>query len=118
VAHVIVHTPSEQVGVAFVPPHTAPHAPQWLRLVCVFVSHPLAALPSQFAHPALHTGVHTPATHEVVPCAFVHALPQAPQSVAVVSRFVPHPLFRLPSQSPQPAVHTGAQTPATQEVVP
>src|SRR3954468_6213030 len=42
-------------------PHEFPHAPQLLTLFCVFVSHPVAAWPSQFANPALQaTMTHWP----------------------------------------------------------
>lgn len=87
------------------------------RLVCTLVSHPFEALPSQFAHPVLHTGLHTPAAQEVVPCALVHVTSHPPQS-SIVVRLVPHPLFGLPSQSPHPMLQVGVQAPATHAVVP
>jgi hypothetical protein len=46
------------------------------------------------------------------------SLPHEPQLLLSVSRLAPQPLLGLPSQSPQGEVHTGVQTPLTQEVVP
>jgi hypothetical protein len=48
------------------------------------VSHPFLGLPSQLAHPAAHEGVHPPAVHVVVPCAFVHVMLQPPQWLVLV----------------------------------
>ena len=94
------HVPAAHVGVPPVHVQPCPHVPQWLVFVCVFVSHPLIGLPSQSAIPELHTGVHTPATHVVVPLGFVHSVPHAPQWLTVLDRSVSHPLLRLVSQLP------------------
>jgi hypothetical protein len=45
-------------------------------------------------------------------------LPQLPQLFASVKRFFSHPFAAFASQLPYPAVHTMAQTPATQDGVP
>ena len=82
------------------------------------VSHPLDALPSQLSKPVAHTGVQVPATHEVVPCRFAHATPHAPQLPVLVCVPVSHPLAGSASQSPEPALHEGVQTPETQAVLP
>jgi hypothetical protein len=96
----------------------SPHPPQLVRLFAVSVSQPLLLLPSQSAKLPLHTGVHEPATHDVVPCALVHEFPQAPQAVMLVETFVSHPFVALPSQSPKPAKHVGEHTPPAHEAVP
>jgi hypothetical protein len=46
--HVIEQAPRAQTGVPLTPLHTVPQTPQLLTLVCVFVSHPLVMLLSQF----------------------------------------------------------------------
>jgi hypothetical protein len=51
--HVIEHVPPAHAGVPFAVEHGAPHAPQLVALVCVFVSQPFAAFPSQLPKPAL-----------------------------------------------------------------
>jgi hypothetical protein len=50
----------------------ARQAPQLPVLVWMFVSQPLFGFPSQSAKPAAQVGLHAPATHDVVPFAFVH----------------------------------------------
>lgn len=104
-----LHETSWQVPVAhdtlaFAAEHPTPHPPQSVA-VRRFVSHPLFALPSQFAKPAAHVGTQTPAVHAVPPLAFVHATPHAPQLVTLVPRFASQPLAMLPSQLPNPALH-------------
>jgi hypothetical protein len=111
------HVPDVQVGVPLGQLQTVVHTPQWSTLEAVLVSQPLPGLPSQFPHPAEHVGVQTPDTQEVEPLALVHAPPQPPQFVVVVSG-VSHPFTALPSQLPKPVAHTGVHFPATHEVVP
>jgi hypothetical protein len=99
VEHVIEQVPAEHEGVPFVVEQGAPQAPQLVLLVCVLVSQPFAALPSQLPNPALHdTSWHVPVAQEALPLVIAQAVPQAPQ-LGVVWRFVSHPLFGLPSQS-------------------
>jgi hypothetical protein len=95
----IEHEPRLQVAVAFAPLHPWPQAPQFPRLVSVFVSHPLFGLPSQLLKLPLHTGVQTPATQLVDPFELVQLMPQPPQLVASVVVAVSQPFFGLPSQS-------------------
>jgi hypothetical protein len=88
----------------------------------VFVSQPFAPLESQLPYPAAQPGVQTELEQvfEVV-CAFVvHTVPQAPQFAAVLVRFTSQPLAPLPSQLPNPALHTTvhAPVPAVQVAVP
>jgi hypothetical protein len=106
-------------GTPLAPPHTVPHTPQLLKLVCVLVSQPLAALPSQFAQPVLHAAIsQVPVAQVAVAWARSHGTPQPPQFVKEVSA-VSHPLALLPSQLPVP-VAQGVQphTPAVQLAVP
>lgn len=100
VLHVIEQLPTMHDAVPLVLLQTVPHAPQFAAEVCVFVSQPLRALPSQLAKPALHTGWHALETHEVVPLGFVHACPQPPQWSTELERLVSHPFCKLLSQLP------------------
>jgi hypothetical protein len=105
-------TPEEQAAVAFGSEQPLPQAPQFPTLVCVLVSQPLDAMPSQSAHPATHVGTQAPAVQVVVPWALAQALPQAPQFDELVWRFVSQPLTVLPSQFPKPELHAlSAQVP-------
>jgi hypothetical protein len=45
------------------PSHTEPHAPQLFASVCVLISQPLAAFPSQSANPMLHENPQVPPPH-------------------------------------------------------
>jgi hypothetical protein len=65
----------------------------------------------------LHDGTQLVPLHEVLPWAFEHATPHAPQFVVVVVA-VSQPLFALPSQLPQPALQPGAQSPLPHATVP
>jgi len=78
--------------------------PQFVRFVFVFVSQPLLGFESQLWNPAAHTGVHTLAWHDVVPFGFVHAVPHAPQLLALFDEFVSQPVAYCPSQSLKGAV--------------
>ena len=89
-----------------------PQPPQF-ELVLSWVSQPSFALFSlalQSSQPVLHETIEqTPDDeHAAVPWLFVHAWPQAPQSLSVLSG-VSQPLFLLPSQSPQPEAQVGEQ---------
>jgi hypothetical protein len=104
-----VHTPATQLAVLPVGAvHTVPQAPQFITLLLVRVSQPLAALPSQLAKPALHTSEQVPMAHPDWPLATApvgHTVPQAPQWETLVPVLVSQPLAALPSQSPKPAAH-------------
>jgi hypothetical protein len=114
----MVHAPSVQPGVPLVPLHAVPHPPQCVVLVCVFVSQPLAVLPSQLPQPELQLMVHAPAVHPGVPLVPLQTVPHAPQWVALVCVFVSQPSFLLPLQSPKPVLQFGAHAPAVQGFVP
>jgi hypothetical protein len=116
--HVGTQAPELQSVVPCELVHVMPQPPQLVTDVFLFVSHPLFLLPSQSAHPALQIGVQTPLTHEVEPFGFVHSVPQAPQLLTLVCRFVSQPLTTLPSQLPKPALHAGTHTPDGHVVVP
>jgi hypothetical protein len=94
------HTPATQLGVA--PPgvgQTLPQVPQWLTLVWVLTSHPLAALPSQLAKPPEQTMPQVPPLHVAVPLLLLHTLPHAPQFATLVPVETSQPLAALLSQS-------------------
>lgn len=110
-------TPPTQFGVPPDAGQMLPHVLQLFTSELVFVSQPLFGLPSQFLNPAEHVGTHAPPVQAVVPLAFVHWTPQAPQLVTVVIA-VSHPFLALPSQLPKPALHVGTQAPAVQSVEP
>lgn len=87
-----------------------PHEPQLATLVCVLVSQPFDATPSQFPKPATQLGTQAPDVQVVVPLAFAQAFPQAPQLAELVCVFVSQPLVAWASQFANPA----AQAPSVQ----
>ena len=104
------------------PPHTLPHAPQWLSFDAKLTSQPLAAARSQSPKPALHTKLHAPDAH--TPDAFAgdeHTVPHAPQlsgSERVVTQSPPHTVCpvgqraeHVPPRHTVPAAHTRPQAP-------
>ena len=115
--HAGTHTPATQLVVPFAFAHAMPHPPHAVPVVCVFVSHPSVGSPSQLAKPLVQLGAHTPDAHAVVPCAFAHTSPHAPQ-FALVSSATSHPFAALPSQSPKFALHVIAHVPAVHVAVP
>ena len=92
------------------PPWSFVHAlpqPAQFWLVPSVVSQPEAAL--QSAKPELQPPmVHVPVLHEAPALRYVHGTPQLPQSVTVRT-LRSHPLSRMPSQFPKPALHVGEQ---------
>lgn len=96
--HEAPQMPELQMGV---PPVTAgqvfPHVPQ-LLVVLSCVSQPFGRLLSQSPHPVLQLGAHTDDAQVVVPCAFVHAVPQAPQWLALPRRSTSQPFAGAASQ--------------------
>ena len=95
-----------------------PQPPQWLALFVVFVSQPLAGLPSQLAKPLLQAGAQVPLAQATLPFGLLHAMPQPPQWLVLELVFVSQPLLALPSQLPEPALQLGVQLPPMQAVVP
>jgi hypothetical protein len=106
---VSVQTPLTQLGVLPVGAvHTLPQAPQFITLVRVGVSQPLAALLSQLAKPALHTSEQVPMAHPDCPLATApvgHTVPQAPQLRLSVSVLTQVPLQRAERGAMQPLRH-------------
>lgn len=98
-----------------------PHAPQLRGSLCTLVSQPLAALPSQFANPALQApNPHAPLTHDAVALAGRgQALLHEPQCVVLVSVLTSQPSagFMLQSASGRAQVPT-PHTPALQAGAP
>jgi hypothetical protein len=86
--------------------------PQPSQLVAVWswVSQPSLAVPSlglQSSQLSAQLRIsQLPEAQVGIPCALVHEVAQAPQSVRELS-WVSQPLFLLPSQSPQPLAHSG-----------
>jgi hypothetical protein len=110
--------PEVHVVVPFALTHCVLQAPQFDRLVFVFVSHPFELLPSQLPNPALHVpSVHTPAGQVSDAFARLQATLQSPQSVSV-AMLRSQPLLALPSQFLKFAAHVGTHAPAVQVVVP
>ena len=69
--------------------------PRWRRRTPL---PPFAALPSQLPQPASQVGTQAPLVQVVVPCALLHAVPQAPQFAALLVVLTSQPLLYRPSQ--------------------
>ena len=96
--------PSAQTPVACAGAQAAPHIPQLARLVRSEVSHPLVAVMSQSAKPALQLATaHADEAHRAVALAREHAFPHAPQFMGeeVTSVSQPDPA----TQSAMPVGH-------------
>jgi hypothetical protein len=92
--------------------------PQWVGLVVVLVSQPLATLPSQLPKPAEQAIEQEPPEQLGVPFTEEHAVPHAPQFAALVFVLVSQPFPALPSQLPKPASHpTSWQVPPEHDSV-
>jgi hypothetical protein len=115
--HVGTQVLAVQVVVPLAFEQARPHPPQFGTEVVVSVSHPLFAFESQLPHPAVQVGVQVPLGHVVVPWAFVHAVPQAPQFVVVFSE-ASHPFETCVSQSPKLALQVIEHAPLVQPAVP
>jgi hypothetical protein len=96
-----VQTPLTQVSPAFGRSQSFPQPPQWVRLVLVLASQPLAALPSQSAVPGAQVRLQAqvPLLQTGVPVGQLQGLPQVPQCSVLVVTLVSQPLFGLLSQS-------------------
>jgi hypothetical protein len=106
------HVPVEQLSAALVRAHVVLHAPQSVSVLSG-VSQPLAAMPSQFAKPALHApSVQVPVPQLAVALARLQLTLHPPQCVVV---FVgcSQPLVSSPSQFAKPVLHVpSAHVPA------
>jgi hypothetical protein len=97
------------VPFAFV--HDVRQPAQLVVEVSLLVSHPFDGSASQLAYPELQTGLHAPAEQLVVPFAFAHALPHAPQLEPSLRVSISQPFAGFASQFWKPAeqapsVHT------------
>jgi hypothetical protein len=106
--HVVVPCPFVQVR---------PQAPQF-EIVLSGVSQPFFGFPSQSPKPAPQVGTQAPPVHVVEPFALVHGWPQPPQCDVDDCVSVSQPLFALPSQLPNPALHVGVHVPLGHVVEP
>ena len=99
------------------PEQRLPQDPQCVRSDNRSVSHPLPGDVSQSPQPVSHAEIlHDPVSQPAVACAGSHALPQAPQSVTVLS-CRSHPLPASSSQSPKPLAHSRPHVPPEQSGV-
>jgi len=90
-----------------------PHEPQCAASVSRFVSHPLAAIPSQSPKPASHVSRHTPSAQDDAAFATTgQVAPQAPQFVVSLWSPASQPSALTPLQSPKPGAHAKEQFPA------
>jgi hypothetical protein len=112
------HAPPVHAGVPRATAHALPQLPQFGALLLVSVSQPLVALPSQLRQVPVQTGMHTLPEQLVVPCAFEHTVPQAPQFETLLLASVSQPLVASLSQLRQVPVQTGTHTLPEQLVVP
>jgi hypothetical protein len=113
------HVPAAQTGAAFAVAHTVPHAPQLFTLLCVFVSQPFAAFPSQSAKPALHIPiVHVPAVHPGVAFGRLHTAPHAPQLFTLFCVLISQPSAAFMLQFAKPMLQLATpHTPIAHEPV-
>jgi hypothetical protein len=92
-----------------------PHAPQFVVLLALSTSQPLAGLLSQSRNDPVHAwSWQAPLEHTALALARTQARPQAPQFAPLVLVFTSQPLLGLPSQSRKPALHTKEHPPAVQ----
>jgi hypothetical protein len=120
VEHVGVQTPPEQVVLPWPAScsQTMPQPPQF-EVVVMLVSQPLAALPSQFAKPALQVpSWQVPLLQTALALGKLQALPQAPQCKRLVLRLASQPLPTLASQLPNPTLQEMLHAPSAQDAVP
>ncbi len=97
---------------------TALHAPQFIKLVRVSTSQPLALFPSQSAKPVAHSDTHAPVRHEATELgAAVQRVPHAPQLLASVASVASQPLVALESQLPKPDSQASEHIPMAQRAV-
>jgi hypothetical protein len=110
----IPHAPIAHAPVALAGAHAIPHPPQCASDVCVLVSQPLLALPSQLPKPALQLAIpHAPIAHAPVALAGAHAVPHIPQLLVSVCRSTQVIIAPAP-QMVLGATQSTRQAPATQ----
>jgi hypothetical protein len=102
-SQIVPHTPALQTAVPPLAGHVRPQVPQ-LLIVLSAVSQPFCRVVSQSPKPVLQLGTQAELAQLVVPCAFVHAAPHAPQCAVVVASRVSQPVATLLSQFANPLV--------------
>jgi hypothetical protein len=108
----IKQSPFEHCIVAFGAVQTTPQFPQLFTVKFIFVSQPLAVIPSQFLKPEIHDTIEqTPATHAEFAFGSEHEFPQVPQFAKLVFRLTSHPSALLPLQLAKPLLQLIEQTP-------
>lgn len=98
------HEPAAQAVDPFGFVQVVPQAPQFPRLVCVFVSQPLERLLSQLPKPGSQAIEQAPSEQLAVPLALLQAVPQLPQFATLEFVFTSQPLVETPSQFANPAL--------------
>jgi hypothetical protein len=118
-AHAMEQAPAAQAAEPWTVEQAAPQAPQFVTLVSVLVSQPLAWLPSQLPHPALQVDTrHDPLPQDSVAFGRLQTVPHVPQFVFVF-RLVSHPSLYRPLQSAYARLQSPmAHAEATQAGVP
>ena len=102
----MAHAPAAHDAVACGSEQTVPQVPQFAGSLEIATSQPFAAVPSQFARPALHAPrTHAPALHVALAPVNVHTRAQEPQLFGSDAVARSHPLLALASQSAYPAAH-------------
>jgi hypothetical protein len=103
---VTVQLPATQLPDPPIGLQARPHPPQWVLLVRVSTSQPLAGFMSQSAKPALQAKPQAPAAQVGVALARAgQALLQAPQCAVDVRVSTSQPFMALPSQLAKPMEH-------------
>jgi hypothetical protein len=94
--------PSAHPAVPLLLLQTVPQAPQLVTLVCVLISQPFVATPSQLPKPLLHVpSTQLPDAQDSAALAKSQAAPHVPQFESVV-RLVSQPFGAKPSQFANP----------------
>jgi hypothetical protein len=113
-------TPPAQSGAPLATVHTTLQPPQVATLFDRLASQPSAGEPLQSENGAVHEATpHAPPAQSGVPLATLHARPQLPQLVTLVSTLVSQPSAVLPLQSRKTPEHAPTpQVPPAQTAVP
>ena len=104
--HAMLQLPLEQDAVPLTLEQTMPQPLQLLGSVAPFVSQPAAAVQSRKGAVQPLTP-QTPFTQDGVPFVALQMMPHPPQLLMSPVTFFSQPFAPLPSQLPQPGLHTG-----------
>jgi hypothetical protein len=115
VLHVAIkQIPFEHCIVAFGAVQTTPQFPQLFTVKFIFVSQPLAVIPSQFLNPVIQETIEqAPATQAELALGRAQALPHEPQLAKLIFRLTSHPSALFPLQLAKPLLQIIEQVPAT-----